>query len=39
MADMSEYLGLVIFFVMSATLAGAFIFLASVLGPKKPSLV
>jgi NADH-quinone oxidoreductase subunit A len=36
---MSEYLGLVIFFVMAATLAGAFIFLASVLGPKKPSVV
>ena len=36
---MSEYLGLVIFFVLAGTLTGAFIVLASVLGPKNPSLV
>ena len=36
---MTEYLGIVIFFVLSGTLAGAFIVLASVLGPKKPSRV
>jgi len=36
---MSEYLGLVVFFVLAGTLTGAFIVLASVLGPKNPSLV
>jgi len=36
---MSEYLGIVVFFVLSGTVAGAFILLASVLGPKKPSIV
>src|SRR3990172_1984174 len=36
---MSEYAGIVIFFVLSGTVAGAFIVLASVLGPKKPSAV
>ena len=36
---MSEYVGIVIFFVLSATVAGAFVALASVLGPKKPSRV
>ena len=36
---MTEYMGIVIFFVLSGTLAGAFIVLASVLGPKKPSAV
>jgi NADH-quinone oxidoreductase subunit A len=35
----SEYLGIVIAFVLAGTLAGAFIVLASVLGPKKPSAV
>jgi NADH-quinone oxidoreductase subunit A len=33
----SEYLGIVVFFVVSATIAAAFVGLASVLGPKKPS--
>jgi NADH-quinone oxidoreductase subunit A len=36
---MSEYAGLVIFIVMAGAVAGAFILLASVLGPKKPSAV
>lgn len=36
---MSEYLGIVIAFVLAGALAGAFIVLASVLGPKKPSAV
>ena len=36
---MIEYLGIVIFFVLSGTVAGAFVFLGSVLGPKKPSQV
>ena len=36
---MIEYLGIVIFFVLAGTVAGAFVVLASVLGPKKPSLV
>ena len=36
---MSEYVGIVIFFVLSATVAGAFVALASVLGRKKPSRV
>ncbi len=36
---MSEYIGVVIFFVLAGTIAGAFIFLGSVLGPKKPSKV
>ena len=36
---MSEYIGLVIFFVLAATVSGAFVLLASVLGPKKPSSV
>src|SRR5712692_7034302 len=36
---MSEYLGIVIAFVLAGALAGAFIVLASVLGPKKPSRV
>jgi NADH-quinone oxidoreductase subunit A len=35
----SEYIGVVIFFVLAGTVAGAFIFLGSVLGPKKPSKV
>ena len=36
---MSEYIGIVIFFVMAGTVTGAFVLLASVLGPKKPSPV
>ena len=36
---MSEYIGIVIFFVLTGTVTGAFIVLASVLGPKKPSAV
>jgi NADH-quinone oxidoreductase subunit A len=36
---MSEYIGIVIFFALAGTVTGAFIVLASVLGPKKPSLV
>jgi NADH-quinone oxidoreductase subunit A len=36
---MSEYIGIVIFFVLAGTVTGAFIVLASVLGPKKPSAV
>ena len=36
---MSEYIGIVITFVLAGTVAGAFIVLASTLGPKKPSPV
>ena len=36
---MSEYIGILIFFALSGTVTGAFILLASVLGPKKPSVV
>ena len=36
---MTEYAGLVIFIVLAGAVAGAFILLASVLGPKKPSAV
>jgi NADH-quinone oxidoreductase subunit A len=36
---MNEYIGIVIFFALSATVTGAFILLGSVLGPKKPSVV
>jgi len=35
----SEYLGIVIAFVLAGALAGAFVFLGSVLGPKKPTVV
>ncbi len=35
--SMSEYLGLLVMFVLAAGLGIAFIVLASVLGPKKPS--
>jgi NADH-quinone oxidoreductase subunit A len=35
----SEYLGIVITFVLAGALVGAFIVLASVLGPKKPTPV
>jgi len=33
----NEYLGIVITFLLAGLIGGAFIFLASVLGPKKPS--
>jgi NADH-quinone oxidoreductase subunit A len=36
---MTEYLGIVIGIIMAAAFAGANIFLASILGPKKPSQV
>ena len=36
---MSEYLGIVIFFVLAGTVVGVFVALASTLGPKKPSQV
>ena len=36
---MSEYVGIVVTFVLSAALVGAFILLASTLGPKRPSAV
>lgn len=36
---MSEYVGIVIFFVLAGTVAGAMVVLASKLGPKKPSQV
>jgi NADH-quinone oxidoreductase subunit A len=35
----SEYVGIVLVFVLAGALAGAFVLLASVLGPKKPSRV
>jgi NADH-quinone oxidoreductase subunit A len=36
---MAEYLGIAVFFVLAAALAGGFVWLASVAGPKKPSAV
>jgi NADH-quinone oxidoreductase subunit A len=36
---MTEYLGIAIFFVLAGAMAGTFILLASILGPKKPSRV
>ncbi len=36
---MTEYVGIAVAFVLAGTFAGAFILLASVLGPKKPSRV
>ena len=36
---MNEYIGIVIFSVLAGTVTGAFILLASVLGPKRPSRV
>lgn len=36
---MSEYVGIVVTFVLAGALVGAFIVLASTLGPKKPSAV
>ena len=34
---MNEYLGILITFILAGGIAGVFIFLSSVLGPKKPS--
>ena len=36
---MSEYVGIIVTFLVAGALAGAFVVLASVLGPKKPSPV
>ncbi len=36
---MTEYLGILVFFALAGTLAGGFVLLASILGPKKPSKV
>lgn len=36
---MSEYIGVLMFIALSGAVTGTFILLASVLGPKKPSLV
>ena len=36
---MTEYVGIVVAFALAGTLAGAFILLASLLGPKQPSAV
>ena len=36
---MSEYIGIVIFILLAAAVAGAFVLLASSLGPKNPSPV
>ena len=36
---MSEYVGIVVTFILAGALVGAFILLASTLGPKKPSAV
>jgi len=36
---MTEYVGIAVAFVLAGTLGGAFILLASLLGPKKPSAV
>ena len=36
---MSEYIGILVFFALAGTLAGGFVLLASILGPKKPSKV
>jgi len=36
---MSGYIGIVVMFLLAGTVAGAFVLLASVLGPKKPSKV
>ena len=34
---MTEYLGILITFILAGLVAGAFLFLASILGPKRPS--
>ena len=36
---MFEYLGILVFFALAGTVAGGFVLLASILGPKKPSKV
>ena len=36
---MSEYVGIVVTFVLAGALVGAFVFLASTLGPKMPTAV
>ncbi len=36
---MFEYLGILVFFALAAAVAGGFVLLASILGPKKPSKV
>ena len=36
---MSEYVGILVTFVLAATIVGAFVALASTLGPRKPSAV
>jgi NADH-quinone oxidoreductase subunit A len=36
---MTEYIGILIFFALAGTVAGGFVLLASILGPKKPSKV
>lgn len=36
---MTEYVGIVVTFILAGALVGAFILLASTLGPKKPSAV
>ena len=36
---MSEYIGILVFFALAGTVAGGFVLLASILGPKKPSKV
>jgi NADH-quinone oxidoreductase subunit A len=36
---MQEYVGILIFFALAGTVAGGFVLLASILGPKKPSPV
>ncbi len=36
---MTEYLGILVFFALAGTVAGGFVLLASILGPKKPSKV
>ena len=35
----TEYLGILVFFALAGTVAGGFVLLASILGPKKPSKV
>ena len=36
---MTEYMGILVFFALAGTVAGGFVLLASILGPKKPSKV
>ncbi len=36
---MTEYIGILIFFALAGMVAGGFVLLASILGPKKPSKV